>query len=138
LGLPFLDFAPQALQVVELPLLGREDVDDRVSEIEQNPGAVSVALDSFDREPLSLAALHDGVGDGSRLNLRASGHDCKRVGENRAAADVDGDEIFALFLERGVADDVDQFSDGSTPCALEAEKARRMASVRGAGSRPRP
>jgi hypothetical protein len=106
-GLPLLDFGPKPLEVVKLPLLRREDVDDRVAEIEQNPAAVRMALHPLDRVPLRFRALDDFVDDCAGLNLRTAGHDDKRIGEDRAAAYVDSNKIFALFLERGVAYDVD-------------------------------
>lgn len=105
--LAFLDLAPEALEVIELALLGSKDVDNRVPQVEQDPAAVGVALDPLHRVAFGFGALGNRVGDRARLNLRAAGNDDERVGEDRAPAYVDGDKIFALFLERGVANDVD-------------------------------
>jgi hypothetical protein len=105
--LPLLNFAPQAFEVVELPLFGREHVDDCVAQVQKNPAAVGVALYALDRMPLGLGALDDRIDDGARLNLRTAGDEYERIGQNRATGYVDGNKIFALFLERGVANDVD-------------------------------
>jgi hypothetical protein len=105
--LPFLDLAPEALEVVECPLLGRKDVDDGVPEIEQNPSAVGVTLDASDRMTGGFCALDDRIGDRARLNLGPSGHEHERIREYRAPAYVDGNKIFAFFFERGVPNDVD-------------------------------
>jgi hypothetical protein len=105
--LPLLDLAPEALEVVELTLLGREHVDDRVAQVEQNPAAVRMALHPSHRVTLGLRPFDDRVGNRSCLNPRAAGHDRERVREDRASAHIDSDEIFALFLERSVANDVD-------------------------------
>jgi hypothetical protein len=105
--LPFLDLAPEAFEIIELPLLGRKDVDDDVPKVEQNPSAVGVALHPLDRMPLRFGVLHDRIGNCPRLDLRTAGHQHERIREYRAAMHVDSNEIFALFFERGVANDVD-------------------------------
>ncbi len=113
--LTFLDFAPQPLQIVELALICGEDVHDHVAQIDQNPRALIVPLDARDFVAFAFGALDDRVGNRTRLNFRAPGDQCKSICENRASADVDRGKVFALAIERGVADDFDQFSDGETP-----------------------
>src|ERR1700683_4436802 len=94
-----------------------------------------MSLDPPHWKALDLAAFHDRIGDGARLNLRPAGDDREGVGQARASGDVDGDEIFALFSGGGVASAVNNFSDGGPPCETEGSKMRCMATVCGAGSR---
>ena len=105
--LPFFDLAPEPLEVVECPLFGRKDVDDGVPEIEQNPSTVGMPLNALDPMALRLRVLDDRISDRARLNLRTAGHEHKCIREYRAAAHINGNKVFALFFERGVANDVD-------------------------------
>ena len=105
--LALLNLAPQPFEIVELTLFRREDVDDGIAQIEQDPAAIGMALDALDGVAVGLRGLDDRVDDRTRLNLRTAGDDCERVGKNRAAGYVDGNEVFALFFERGVTNDVD-------------------------------
>ena len=98
------------------------------------------------REPRRgvLDGFLDRVCDRARLNLRPSGDDRERVGEDRAFAHVDRREVFALFFERGLADDVDEFA-ASEPPRMRAQRrgqpprsAERRRALYGRSVRSRP
>src|SRR5207244_12695683 len=53
--------APEALELVEVALLGHERVHDDVAEVDEDPAAGGVALDADRRAPRGLRSLDDAV-----------------------------------------------------------------------------
>jgi hypothetical protein len=129
-----LNFAPKPFDIVEIPLLRCEDVNDHVAEIDQDPGSIVVALDSLGGESVVLGVLDDAVGNGARLDFRPARYDGEGIGEDRSGAYVDGDKIVAFLFFGGDSNDVDQVSDGVLPSAWR--RVRSTASVFGATSAP--
>lgn len=80
---------------------------DYVSEVDEDPGTIGIAFDARDAVTVPLRGFDDRVGDRARLNLRASGDDRERVGQNRAGADVERRKGLAFFIERALAYEVD-------------------------------
>src|SRR5258707_5356911 len=64
--------APEALELVEVALLGHERVHDDVAEIDEDPPPGAIALDADRSAPGGLRLLHDAVGDGLDLSLAAA------------------------------------------------------------------
>ena len=95
-------------------------MNDHMAEVDQDPRAIGIAFHSRRLETLGSGALDDAIGDCASLNFRTARDDCKCVSKNRASAYVDGREIFALFLQGRVANDVDQFSDGLFPLLISS------------------
>ena len=99
-----------------------------MAQVDQNPRTLIVPLDPRDGEAFGFRAFHDRVGNRARLNLRTPRDERERIRKYRASADVDRGKVFALAIERGVADDVDQFSDGEPP-SIAKPKALAAANV---------
>ena len=81
-----------------------------------------------------------GIGDGARLYSRSSGYDGEGVGQNGSTAYVECRETLSLFVERALANDVDQLADartsGETPSATVSPKLAAAASVAGTVATP--
>ncbi len=106
-------------------MLGREDVDDDVAQIDEDPAAVAVALGARDRAAVGAYGLGDRVGDGAGLDVGAARRDDERVGDDRAALEGKDDDVFGFAVFGGGADDIDQVSQ----CAILRKRA-----VGGAGA----
>ena len=79
--------APHFFEIVELPHLGPEDVDDDIGRIDQNPIAVPQSLDAR-RPPAVLERADEAPGDRSDVNVGAPGRDNHGVGERGFAVQV--------------------------------------------------
>src|SRR5438552_19077433 len=73
--------APEALQLVVLPLLGVEDMDDEVQVIEEHPPGLPVALAAVRLHALGTKLLVDLLDDGPHLALVAPRTDHEVVGD---------------------------------------------------------
>ncbi len=87
-----------------MALIGREDVDDHGTQINENPAAVSVSLSPRDGEPVDPHGLCDRVRDRARLDLRAARHDDERVGDDRSALEIDNRDVLTFFIFGSGAD----------------------------------
>jgi len=101
--------APHFFEIVELPHLGPEDVDDDIGRIDQNPIAV---LQSFDARcaPAALERDDQTLGDRANVNVGAAGRDNHGVGERGFAVQVDGNDIFRLRIIEASQDSLHEFS----------------------------
>lgn len=90
-------------------------MDDDVSEIDQDPVPVSIALYARDAQSGLLGFFGDCVGNRSGLDLGSSGDDDEFVRDNRPAGNVDFREIFALFVECGSAHNLKNFRQWIPP-----------------------
>ncbi|HZX67264.1 MAG TPA: hypothetical protein VFE70_00195 [Candidatus Elarobacter sp.] len=106
-GASFGDPPPKPLEIVELPLLGGEDVDDDVTEIDQDPAAVGMALGAA-AHTCGLRLLDDRVGDRACLNRRAAGHDDERIGDDGTSGEIEDRDVLGFFVVRGLADQRDE------------------------------
>ena len=70
---------PHLFQIVELPHLGAEDVDDRIAGIDQDPIAIAQALDTR-RGAGRLALPQQTIRNGTYMRAGASGRHHHRVG----------------------------------------------------------
>ena len=115
---------------------------DNVAEVDQNPATIGVPFDAGNFVAPIPYRFDDGVGDCARLNFRPAADDCKLIGQDRAAADIENGERLALFVERALAHDVDQLADALISvvrCAgMQAPKRLAAASAGGAGRFPLP
>jgi hypothetical protein len=98
---------PQPFEVVKRALLGCENVDDDRAQIDQDPVPVGVALDVGDAVSAQFYRFDDAVGERARLNFGTSGHQDENVGQDRPRADVDRDKVLALFIQGGLAYEVE-------------------------------
>lgn len=98
-------------------------MNDDVSEIDENPGSVGITLDSRNGVAVAPGCLGDRIGDGASLDFRTPRDDRKGIGKDRPSANVERRESFSFFVERALADDVDQLAD--TGASVEALRARR-------------
>ena len=90
-------FAPELLEAVELARLGREDVDDHVEVVHEDPTGLGHALDAPGKEAvLLLHVLVDAVVDGLDLAVGAAGGDHEVVGVAEHAAEVELDDVLCL------------------------------------------
>jgi len=105
-GLSALDreqrrIAPQSLERIEVPGGAHKDVHDHVDVIEEKPAALRAAFLVARTRVRGLQSeahcLHDGVGLGGRA--RAGHHE--EVGDARQALQVEDDEVFGVFVQRG-------------------------------------
>lgn len=112
-------------------MFGRKDVHDHVAKIDENPGSIGVAFDAPHTVIVAAGAFDNRIGDCASLDLRSAAHDCKRIGQNGPAADVEHGKAFAFFVQRAFFNDVDQrdaetsgasISGGSTPKNLAAAR----------------
>ena len=95
-----LGIAPQPLERVELARLRREDVDDEVEVVHQDPLGAVVALDVRRPHLRGAQRLLDGVGDRLHLPRVLSGAQHEEVGERRRVAQVEHDDVERLLVER--------------------------------------
>ena len=129
---------PEPLDIVEIALFGREDVNDRVAEVDENPAAVGVAFHARTLPPSRSTAstMESAI---ARVWIFERPVTTTNVSAKivRPLTSMRG-EIFGLFVERGIAHDVDQFADAeisSTQGRHDAE-VRAAASVGGASGLP--
>ena len=111
---------------------------DGVAEIDKDPAAFVIALDAADCPAVTLDCFDDGVGNCARLNLRTPGDENEGIGKNRSSRDVDGGEIFAFLVERGLARDLDYIADMETSSSTlgAMPNVRAAAAVGGASGLP--
>jgi hypothetical protein len=74
------------------------------AEIDQYPAAVVIAFRAGNSEAGAADGLDDRVGDRPGLDLRAAGHDDERIGNDRAALEIQDREIFAFLVFGRTAD----------------------------------
>jgi hypothetical protein len=80
---------------------------DHIPQVDQDPGPVLISFYSRFGKAGGFDAFQDRVDDGADLNLRAPRDERKGVCKNRATAYVDCDEVIALLVERGIANEID-------------------------------
>src|SRR5450631_3358177 len=80
--------APHFFEIVELPHLGPEDMDDDIGRIDQNPIAGLQSLDARG-PPAALEGDDQSLGDRSDVNVGAPGRDNHGVSERGFAVQVD-------------------------------------------------
>ena len=94
--------APQALEAVEHPRVGGEDVDDEVEVVEQHPFAALVAFDVAGAELAGLERGFHAVGDGLHLPPVLAGAEDEIVGEGAGLTQVEREHVGALLGAHGV------------------------------------
>src|SRR3954453_5811964 len=100
-------FAPELLEAVELARLGREDVDDHVEVVHEDPARLRDAFDApREQAVLLLHVLVDAVVDGLDLAVGAAGGDHEVVGVAQHAAKVELDDLLRLDVGRIAGDEV--------------------------------
>src|SRR5215211_2627898 len=144
--------APELLEAVELARLRREDVDDHVEVVHQDPARLGEALDAAreDSVPL-LEAEVDAVVDRLGLAIRVARADDEEVGVAEHAAEVELGDVDGLLVGREVGDRAGQRGGvfgadvrraGSGLCHALSVKDRRVPGDRGPPARywppPRP
>src|SRR5690606_3362622 len=94
--------APQPLERVELARLRREDVDDEVEEVEEDPLRAVVALDVRHATIERAQALLDGVGDRLRLPDVGCRADDEHVGERLRPTQVEEGDTQRFLVAGGL------------------------------------
>lgn len=105
---PF-SLSPQSFKIVELALFGREDVDDEIAVVHQDPAPVVVALGMRRVRACNSQLLDDVVGDGLSLRPGISGAHDEAVGERAETSEVQNHHMDRLLVERGFNRDSDFF-----------------------------
>jgi hypothetical protein len=90
---------PEPFQVVELPGLVVEEVDDEVPIVEQYPLAVLDTLTA--QHPLRLQLGLDLVHQAAQMGARRAGGDDEQVGEDEEVGNVQDGGLFTLLLDDG-------------------------------------
>src|SRR5262245_66139359 len=99
---------PHLLQIIELPHLWTENVDDDVAGIDQHPVAMGKAFDASASEAFVLELPDKVVGNGADMPLRAPrGYD-HLVADRGLALDVDAYDALGLGIVECVEHDVEQ------------------------------
>ena len=100
-------------EVVECAALGRENVQDDVAVVLENPSFGSAA---FDTDAGTAAAfLHqelDVFGDGAHLASAGRGGHDKEIGDRRDRRQIEYDGLFALEVFAGLRGEAGQFAAG--------------------------
>ena len=97
--------APEAFQPVELALLVDENVNDDVDEVHQDPIGDATPLDVFRLATrLREQPFLDRVGDRQGLARRRPVANDEIVGEVAKAPEVKNENVFSLFVGRGIDD----------------------------------
>src|SRR3989442_5589453 len=97
---------PEALEAIELALLGDEGVHHDVAEIDQDPATSVIALDA-DRPAARLDRfLAHRVGDRLHLTFSSAGADDAQVGDRRELRNVQHEDVLGLLVARGIDHDV--------------------------------
>src|SRR5262245_17182930 len=112
---------PQLLDVVELPYLRAEDMDDHVTRIDQHPVRAREAFDARLAHASTLDRLDQVFGDGADMAVRAARGDDHVVAEAGLALNVDGDDVFGL----GVFQTGKDCLDGAFGLIVAALRGRR-------------
>ena len=94
---------PQALQVVVRPGLGIEEVDHDVTEVEEHPFAVLLALASQRLAIERAQRLLDLVGQGEYVTSRRPGCDHEDVRDDQQPIDIEEGNVDALLVGDGSA-----------------------------------
>ena len=89
-------FAPQPLERVELSCVRREDVDDEVEVIEQDPLRALVALDVSRSHLDGLETFLDGIGNGMYLSRVGARADQEVVGEGTRLSQIKNGDVRGL------------------------------------------
>src|SRR5207249_2738066 len=103
---------PQALEPIEVPLVGDERVHDHVPEIDEDPPPRRVAFDTKRLATGLLRFLPDRIGDGLDLTLAAARADDEEVGDGRELRDVQYEDVLGFLVARRLDDDVRQRTRG--------------------------
>ena len=123
--------APQILERIEAARLGREDVQDDVEIVGDDPVAVALAVGGARKQLLALHAEMDLVRDRLGLARVATGADDEVVGEDADRAHVENDDVFGQLFGRQGGDAARFFEwsqrDTSVPCCFSPSVARRRA-----------
>ncbi|CAN3972081.1 Ribokinase, partial [Dysosmobacter welbionis] len=97
-----LAVVPKPLQRIELPGLGGEHVDHHTAVVQQDPGAVPVALPAERILPrLLLHGLLHCAAQGVDLGVGIAGGNDEIVRQGGLLRDLDGGDVAALFLVQG-------------------------------------
>ena len=83
-------------EIVELPDVGAEDMDDRVAGVDQHPVVDRLAFDTRRADAGLATGLDDPFGDGADMRAGTSGGDKHHVGEGGAAGQVDADDALGF------------------------------------------
>ncbi len=103
-------FLPQALQVVVVSHLRRENVDDDAAVVEHDPLACRVTVDAERRELVALLGeLLDRADDRPRLALAQRAGDDEVIGKNGDLTEVQEQYVFALEIDDRIYDLPGQF-----------------------------
>jgi hypothetical protein len=105
--------APHLFEIVELPHLGPEDVDDNIGRIDQNPIA---GLQSLDARGAQTALERDDepLCDRSDVNVGAPGCDDHGVGERGFAVQVYGDNVLGFGIIETSQDSLHELTGSGT------------------------
>ena len=89
---------PQSFKIVESPVFRREDVDDEVGIIHQDPLRLAVAFDMVRRASLFLQPQVDFVGNGLILRRGGPGTNDEAVSEGSDSPNVQYGQIQCFFV----------------------------------------
>src|SRR5215217_7057073 len=111
--------APELLEAVEVPRLGREDVHDDVEVVHEDPAGLVDALDAAGQEPVVvLEPLADAVVDRLRLPVRVAGADDEVVRVAQHAPEVELDDVDRLLVGGVVLDEGGQAGALELDCGV--------------------
>jgi hypothetical protein len=91
-----LRFTPEQLEVIEVPRLGAEQMDDSVAEVDEHPARAGVPLRAQQRPVEVLDGVGHLVSYGLDLALVAAGSDDEVVGEGGNGPDVEDEDVLGL------------------------------------------
>lgn len=104
---------PEVFEVVKFAALGRENVQDDVAVVLQNP---SFGIATFDADPWTTASfLHqllDLLGDGTHLASAGRSRDHKEIHDGRDLSHIEDEGVFALEIGAGLRGQAGEFAAG--------------------------
>lgn len=100
---------PQVFDLVEIALVGREEMHDHVPEIHHHPAVAGKSL-LFALLLIFLAdVVHGGAGERVQHAVAGAGADDEIVGERNDVFQVQQDDVFPFFIFKGVYDFTSEF-----------------------------
>ena len=100
---------PQLLQVVELPLFRRKEVDDDVAEVQQHPARRRRSLPPVARDAACLEGLGEVFFQRLYLPRRLRRHDDEVIGEERQPPQIKQHDVFSQIVRSDINDELRYF-----------------------------
>jgi hypothetical protein len=98
---------PHLLEVVELPDLGPEDMDDHIAGVDQHPVAMGQALDIDACKPGLLQRFQEVVGNRTHVSMGAAGRDHHVVADRSLVLEVNGDGVLGFRVIKRFEDQLE-------------------------------